>query len=91
MYPFSFSWKCFRGQKLETKLAAVTAATPTATTQSNPKLKSSSDWLDDADDWGSDEDLYDVTNNGDIGSSQVTAKSYDDPVGQACGSSITLF
>ena len=82
-----------RGQKLETKLTAVTTTTTTTTTAANPKVKSS-DWLDDADDWGSDEDpcdianngdedSCDIANNGDIGSCGGPAQSYDDPVGSA--------
>ena len=52
-----------RGQKLETKLTALTTTTATATAVANSEVKSS-DWLDDADDWGSDEDTCDVANNG---------------------------
>ena len=63
---------------METKLS--TATTIAATTHdTNPKVKSS-DWLDDADDWGSDEDLCDVANNCDFGSNQETAQHFDDPV-----------
>ena len=75
-----------RGQKLETKLTALTTTTATATAVANSEVKSS-DWLDDADDWGSDEDTCDVANNGDVGSCRGTAQSYDDPVGHSWGSS----
>jgi hypothetical protein len=47
-----FSWKCFRGQKLDTQTAVSTNAT--ALPEQNVARKTS-DWLDDADDWGSDE------------------------------------
>ena len=61
------SWKCYRGQKLEP-----TSNTTTSRQKSpdrNVVTVKSSDWLDDADDWGSDNDV------------SADDKNFDDPNG----------
>jgi hypothetical protein len=64
MYRY-FSWKCYRGQKLE----PTSNTTPKLQDQNVVAAVKSSDWLDDADDWGSDNDV------------SIDDKNFEDPNG----------